>query len=93
MCLQGLVIAPRGPVGEAEEIPRAGFRRQVGDRLFQQLDGLGVLARPQGFVALPQRLDAVRLGLGFGVFSRWGEFASPNFGENISVRLGFRVGL
>lgn len=64
MRLQGLVIAARGPVGEAEEVPRAGLRRQVGDRLFQQLDGLGVLARPQGFVALPQRLDAVGTAAG-----------------------------
>ncbi len=38
-------------------------------------------------------LHAVRLGLGFGVYSRWGELASPRIGENISLRLGFHVGI
>ena len=62
--LQRLAVPARGPVGQPEMIPRPGFRRQVGDRLFQQRDRLLLLPGPQRLVAAPQRLHPVRTAAG-----------------------------
>jgi Family of unknown function (DUF5686) len=64
--------------------------------------GIGFLTPKKGLFESGIRVDDLirikyfnlaYIGLGIGVYSRWGELASPKFGENISFRLGINVGI